>query len=151
LAASAACAANGPLKSNPDWKVEIIRQVPEIHSPSVVTCAPDGRIFVAEDPMDMALPSKEPADRILCIFPGGHQTIFAEGLHAVYGMQYVDGKLYVHHVPKFSVFVDDHGVGKDRVVSVDRSVGSGPSATTRGQCPRNPGPESETSMDPRTH
>ncbi|HEV8379370.1 MAG TPA: HEAT repeat domain-containing protein [Tepidisphaeraceae bacterium] len=119
MSAGGVWAANPVLKSNPDWKVEIIRQVPEIHSPSVVTCAPDGRIFVAEDPMDMALSSKDPADRILCVFPDGHQTVFAEKLHAVYGMQYVDGKLYVHHVPKFSVFVDDHGVGKDRVDLID--------------------------------
>jgi putative membrane-bound dehydrogenase-like protein len=115
MAAGGVFAADPAFKSNKDWKVEVIRQVPAIHSPSVVTCAPDGRIFVAEDPMDMGLPSKDPADRILCIFPDGHQTVFAVGLHAVYGMQYVDGKLYVHHVPKFSVFVDDHGVGKDRV------------------------------------
>ena len=119
MAAGGVGAADKPLKSNPDWKVEIIRQVPEIHSPSVVTCAPDGRVFVAEDPMDMGLSSKDPADRILCIFPDGHQTVFAEGLHAVYGMQYLDGKLYVHHVPQFSVFVDDHGIGKDRAELIE--------------------------------
>ncbi|HEV8606988.1 MAG TPA: PVC-type heme-binding CxxCH protein [Tepidisphaeraceae bacterium] len=119
LMGGAVWGANPAFKSNADWKVEVIRQAPEIHSPSVVTCAPDGRVFVAEDPMDMGLPSNEPADRILCIFPDGHQTVFAEKLHAVYGMQYVDGKLYVHHVPKFSVFVDDHGEGKDRVDLID--------------------------------
>src|SRR4030095_12687774 len=82
-------AAEGAFKANKDWKVEVIRQVPEVHSPSVVTCAPDGRIFVAAGAMGMGVPAKDPADRILCIFPDGHQTVFAEKLHAVYGMQYV--------------------------------------------------------------
>ena len=31
-------------------------------------------------------------------------TVFAEKLYAVFGMQYLDGKLYVLHNPKFTVF-----------------------------------------------
>ncbi len=97
------------------WRVELVAKPPALEHPSVVTCAPDGRIFVGEDPMDMRGPSNKPIDRILCIRPGGKTTVFADGLYAVYGLLYLDGKLYVHHTPKLSVFRDDDGVGKDRV------------------------------------
>ncbi|OWK43976.1 PVC-type heme-binding CxxCH protein [Fimbriiglobus ruber] len=98
----------------PDWKVEVVAEAPKLLHPSVVCCAPDGRVFVAEDPMDMGNDSEKPTDRILCFHPGGKVTVFAEKLHAVFGLAYVDGKVYVHHCPKFSVFTDDDGVGKDR-------------------------------------
>jgi putative heme-binding domain-containing protein len=99
-----------------DWKLEVVAQIPHIEHPSVVTCAPDGRIFLGQDPMDMRGPTNKPADSIVCIHPDGRVTEFATRLHAVYGMLYMDGKLYVHHCPKLSVFTDDgSGVGKDRV------------------------------------
>jgi putative membrane-bound dehydrogenase-like protein len=100
----------------PDWKLEIVAAAPRIRHPSVVACAPDGRIFVAEDPMDISAPSANLAlGRILCLHPDGRATVFAEKLYAVFGMQYLEGKLYVLHNPKFSVFKDDLGVGEDRV------------------------------------
>ena len=40
--------------------------------------------------------------------------MFADGLYAVFGLQYLDSKLYVHHSPKFTVFEDNHGVGTNR-------------------------------------
>jgi putative membrane-bound dehydrogenase-like protein len=104
-----------PPKAPPDWKVEVVAKYPDIKYPSVLSFAPDGRVFVAEDPMDMEGPVNKPGDRILCFHPDGKVTVFAEGLYAVFGLQYLDGKVYVHHTPKFSVFTDDHGVGKDRV------------------------------------
>jgi hypothetical protein len=98
-----------------DWKVEVIAKAPAIVHPSVVCCAADGRVFVAEDPMDISAPSANLAlGRILCFHPDGKITVFAEKLYAVFGMQYLEGKLYVLHNPKFSVFRDDNGVGKDR-------------------------------------
>jgi hypothetical protein len=66
-----------------DWKVELIAEVPRIRHPSVVCCAPDGRIFVGEDPMDMGNDSRKPTDRILCFHPDGKVTVFAEGLQTV--------------------------------------------------------------------
>jgi putative membrane-bound dehydrogenase-like protein len=104
-----------PPKGPPDWKVEVVAKFPDIKYPSVLCFAPDGRLFVGEDPMDMEGPVNKPGDRILCFHPDGKVTVFAEGLYAVFGIQYLDGKVYVHHTPKFSVFTDDHGVGKDRV------------------------------------
>ena len=101
------------------WTVELVAETPKIKHPSVVCCAPDGRIFVGEDPMDMGNDSKIPTDRILCFHPDGKVTVFAENLHAVFGLAYIDGKLFVHHTPKFSVFTDNNGVGKDRKDLID--------------------------------
>jgi putative membrane-bound dehydrogenase-like protein len=112
--ASAALAANELPLAPKDWQVQVIAQPPQLIHPSVVTCAPDGRVFVAQDPIDMSLPSDSAGDSILCIFPDGKITTFAENLHAVFGLCYLDGKLYVHHTPVFSVFTDDNGVGRDR-------------------------------------
>src|SRR5437773_646558 len=78
---------------------------PRIRHPSVVACSPDGRVFVAEDPMDISLPKADLTEgRILCLHLDGRITVFAEKLYAVFGMQYLEGKLYVVHAPKFSVF-----------------------------------------------
>lgn len=101
-------------KVHPGWKVTLIAQSPQLLHPSVVCCAPDGRIFVGQDPIDMGLPSNSTGDSILCFHPDGHVTMFATNLHAVFGLAYVDGKLFVHNTPDFTVFTDDHGVGKDR-------------------------------------
>lgn len=96
------------------WKMELILQAPAIAHPSVVCSAPDGRVFVAEDPMDISAPANAALGRIVCLHPDGRLTVFAEGLHAVFGMQYLEGKLYVLHNPKFSVFRDEKGIGKER-------------------------------------
>src|SRR5690349_12348122 len=81
------------LKTHEDWKAEVLLKAPDIQHPSVVTTSPDGRIFVGQDPVDMHLPSDAEADSILCIRPDGTKTVFADKLHAVYGIQYIDGKL----------------------------------------------------------
>ncbi len=97
------------------WKVELVARTPEIKHPSVVCTAPDGRIFVAEDPMDIRedTPPDAKKGRIVCLHPDGRRTIFAEGLQAVYGLQYLEGKLYVLHNPQLTVFRDEQGVGQD--------------------------------------
>src|SRR5829696_7072012 len=40
----------------PDWSIELVATAPQIKHPTVVCSAPDGRIFVAEDPMDISAP-----------------------------------------------------------------------------------------------
>ena len=106
-----------PSPSSPEWKMTILKEKPEIQVPSVVAASPDGRIFFAEDPMDQKGPGNVPGDRILCLHPDGHTTVFADKLYAVFGLAYYDGKLFVHHSPKFTVFRDDveSGTGKDPV------------------------------------
>jgi putative membrane-bound dehydrogenase-like protein len=95
------------------WSLELVARAPRVRHPSVVCCAPDGRIFVGEDPIDMEGPIDARIDRILCLHPDGRTTVFAEGLGPVFGLMYLEGRLYVQHVPKFSVFRDVDGVGKD--------------------------------------
>jgi putative heme-binding domain-containing protein len=70
---------------------------------------------MGQDLNDMGSPTDKPGDRILCIYPDGKIKVFATNLYAVFGLKYIDGKVYVHHTPKFSVFDDDHGVGVNRV------------------------------------
>ena len=109
-----------PLARSP-WKTSLVAQAPEIRHPSVVACAPDGRVFVAEDPMDISRPAHAKEGRIRCIHPDGRITLFAEGLHAIFGMQYLEGRLYVLHNPKFSVFRDDNGVGKEPMDLIEQT------------------------------
>lgn len=98
-----------------EWKLELVAESPIIKHPSVVCVAPDGRVFVAEDPMDISTDQADAREgRIICLHPDGHSTIYADSLYAVFGMKYLEGKLYVLHNPKFSVFTDDGAVGKDR-------------------------------------
>jgi putative heme-binding domain-containing protein len=94
--------------------MELIAEAPQVNHPTVVCTAPDGRVFVAEDPMDIRVAADATEGRILCLHPDGRWTVFAENLHAVFGMQYLEGKLYVLHNPKFSVFDDNNGVGANR-------------------------------------
>src|SRR5262245_49716559 len=104
----------------PGWSLELIAQAPRIRHPSVVCVAPDGRVFVAEDPMDISSKSASAQEgRIVCLRPDGKMTVFAEKLFAVFGLQYLEGKLYVLHNPKFSVFRDDDGVGRDRTELIE--------------------------------
>ena len=99
----------------PGWKVELVAQTPDIRHPSVICAAPDGRVFVAEDPMDIRedTPAKSRNGRIVCLHADGRRSVFAENLHAVFGMQYLEGKLFVLHNPLLTVFRDDDGVGRD--------------------------------------
>jgi putative heme-binding domain-containing protein len=99
----------------PGWVVIEIARVPRLHHPSAVAVAPDGRVFVCEDKMDMSGPVNQPVNRIVCVHPDGRITVFANEIYAAFGMEYVDGKLYVHHSPRFSVFADGGDVAKDRI------------------------------------
>src|SRR6266850_4603861 len=105
---------NGLPTCPPDWKVEVVAEVPQLIHPSAVCAAPDGRVFVGQDPMDMGAASDKPTDYILCFHPNGKVTVFATNLYAVFGLSYLDGKVYVHHCPKVTVFRDDKSLGKDR-------------------------------------
>lgn len=116
----ATCAGEIP-QVRANWKIELIAEAPKIKYPSVVVCAPDGKVFVAEDPMDIARPANVAEGRILCFHPDGRVTVFAEGLHAVFGMQYLEGKLFVLHNPRFSVFRDDDGIGRDRAEVIEQT------------------------------
>lgn len=97
----------------PDWKVEVLARSPQLRHPTVVCAAPDGRVFVGEYPQDMEGPADAKIGRVLCVRPDGRVGIFADKLGAVFGLLWFDGKLYVHHVPKLTIYRDDDGVGRD--------------------------------------
>jgi putative heme-binding domain-containing protein len=102
-----ACAADDGLPTcAPGWTVEVVAAAPRVLHPTAVACAPDGRVFVCEDYMDMPGPVDRPVNRILCVHPDGRITVFADKVHVVFSMEYIDGKLFVHHCPRFSVFAD---------------------------------------------
>ena len=117
-------AANPPVpRPRPGWSIELVAQAPAIRHPSVVCAAPDGRIFIAEDPMDISSARADMREgRIVCLHPDRQMTTFAEGLHAVFGMQYLEGKLYVLHNPRFSVFTDANGIGRDRTELIEQTL-----------------------------
>lgn len=96
------------------WRIELVAEAPKIQHPTVVACAPDGRVFVGEDPMDMKPPARKKEGRVLCLHPDGKITVFADRLYAPFGLLYLEGKLYVNHGPHLSVYADGGGAGKDR-------------------------------------
>ena len=60
------------------WEIKLVAEAPVIRHPSVVCVAPDGRVFVAEDPMDISTKkASEQLGRIICLFPDGRMTVFA--------------------------------------------------------------------------
>src|SRR5262249_40407147 len=94
---------------------EVVAEAPRVRHPSIVATAPDGRVFVGEDPMDISAPADARLGRLLCFHPDGRVTVFADRLHAVFGLAYLEGKLYVQHAPQLTVFTDGGDVGKDPV------------------------------------
>jgi putative heme-binding domain-containing protein len=70
--------------------------------------------------MDISAPRADlEQGRILCLHPDGRVTTFADRLHAVFGMQYIDGKVFVLHNPKFSVLADGGDAGRDEAALVE--------------------------------
>jgi hypothetical protein len=77
------------------FKIRLVAAVPAVQYPSQVATAPDGSLFVGEDPMDQVGPADKPIDRILLFRDGKPQVVFAERLNAIFGMVWYDGALYV--------------------------------------------------------
>ncbi len=93
------------------WKAELVVKAPAIAYPTAIVAAPDGTIYVGQDPMDMPGPATEPIDSVIGI-KGGNITVFASGLWAVMGLEWIDDTLYVVHAPFLSAFKDTDGDGK---------------------------------------
>ena len=83
--------------------------------------------------MDMSGPVDRPVNRILCVHPGGRITVFAEQIYAAFGMEFIDGKLYVHHSPRFSVFTDGGDTGRDRVDLIETTNPAPWGSASRGK------------------
>jgi putative membrane-bound dehydrogenase-like protein len=110
--ASAAEPASPPLPEVAEgWKAELVVQAPAIVFPTAIVAAPDGTVYLGQDPMDMPGPPTVPNDSVVAI-RGGKVAVFAEKLWAVMGLEWADGTLYVVHPPYLSAFRDTDGDGK---------------------------------------
>ena len=94
------------------FKIRLVAAVPAVQYPCQVATAPDGSLFVGEDPMDQVGPATKPIDRILLFRDGKEPVVFAEKLNAIFGMVWHDGALYVMNMPHLTVLRDTDGDGK---------------------------------------
>jgi hypothetical protein len=68
----------GALPKVPDgFKIRLVAAVPAVQYPSQVATAPDGSLFVGEDPMDQVGPADKPIDRILLFREGKQPVVFS--------------------------------------------------------------------------
>ncbi len=94
------------------FEIRLVAAVPAVQYPCQVATAPDGSLFVAEDPMDQIGPADKPIDRILLFRGENEPVVFAEKLNAVFGMAWRDGALYVMNMPNLTVLRDTDGDGR---------------------------------------
>ena len=105
--------ARADLPTVPDgFTIRLVAAVPAVQYPCQVATAPDGSLFVGEDPMDQVGPADKPIDRILLFRDGKEPVVFADKLNAIFGMVWHDGALYVMNMPHLTVFRDRDGDGK---------------------------------------
>ena len=111
------------------FSARLVATVPAVTFPCQIATAPDGSLFVAEDPMDQVGPYESDHGRILLLRDGKEPVVFADGLRAVFGMVWRDGALYVMHMPRLTVFRDTDGDGKaDSRKELFKDLGPGPKA-----------------------
>lgn len=116
------------------FEIRLFAAVPAATFPCQVATAPDGSLFVAEDPMDQVGPYEADHGRIVRFGAGADgrpstdkPTVFADNLRAVFGMAWRDGALYVMHMPYLSIFRDTDGDGKaDQRKDLFKDLGPGP-------------------------
>ncbi len=113
LVLSVSLSARAALPKVPEgFEVRLVATVPAVLYPCQVATAPDGSLFVAEDPMDQVGPVRGQHGRILLFREGKEPVVFADGFRAIFGMAWRDGALYVLHMPFLTVLRDTDGDGK---------------------------------------
>ncbi len=123
LVAAGRSPAAGP-KVPEGFEARLVAAVPAVNYPCQVATAPDGSLFVAEDPMDQVGPYESFKGRILRLRDGKDPEVFAEGFRAVQGMAWREGALYVSHMPFLTVVQDTDGDGKaDRKTDLFKDLG----------------------------
>ncbi|MEO6708460.1 MAG: HEAT repeat domain-containing protein, partial [Planctomycetota bacterium] len=97
------------------FQVDLVDAAPNLRWPSAVHCLADGSLLVAEDPMDMPGPTDEPLDRLWLYrwkADGSFtRTLYAEQLFASFGLEEIDGAVYVMNMPHLTVLRDRDGDG----------------------------------------
>jgi putative heme-binding domain-containing protein len=109
-------------KVPPGFQVELLLEAPAIEAPTALCVAPNGDVYFAEDPMDMAGPPTKNLDRIWLLRGGDpkKKVLFADKMWAVMGLEIVRDKLYVVHAPHVTVFtLDADGKAKERTELFD--------------------------------
>ena len=100
-----------PMPKVPEgWKVELVTQAPAIAFPTAIVAAPDGTIYLGQDPMDMPGPVNKPIDSVVAI-KDGKVRVFADKLWSVMGLEWIDDTLYVVHAPYLTALRDTDGDG----------------------------------------
>jgi len=106
------------------FQIRLIAAVPAVKYPCQLATAPDGSLFVGEDPMDQLGPADKPIDKILLFRPGKEPVVFAEDLSAIFGMLWHDGALYAMNMPNLTVLRDTDGDGKaDKRTEIFKDMG----------------------------
>jgi sugar lactone lactonase YvrE len=107
--------AQDPVRVPDGWTVETVLEAPRLLHPTVVAPAPDGTVYVAEDPMDMEGPVDARLGRVLRIAPDGGVSVFLEKLGPVFGLAWHEGRLYVHDCLSLNAWRDRDGRAVDPV------------------------------------
>ncbi len=94
------------------FAIRLVAAVPAVQYPSQVATAPDGSLFVAEDPMDQVGPASKAINRILVFKDGKEPIVFADKLFAIFGMVWHKGSLFVMNMPHLTELRDRDGDGK---------------------------------------
>jgi putative membrane-bound dehydrogenase-like protein len=116
LAAPAPHATPAP-KAPAGFKVELVLQAPDIEAPTALCVAPNGDVYIAEDPMDMGGPPTKNLDRIWMLKGGDpkQKVLVADQMWAVMGLEVVGNKLYAVNAPHVTVFtLDADGKARSR-------------------------------------
>jgi hypothetical protein len=98
-----------------DWKVEVVAEAPKLLYPTAISTHRTARFFGGRRTIDMGGPADQPIDRVVLCSPGWKDHGVRDELGLRVRLQYLDGKLFVNHAPKCSVFTDRDSVGVDRV------------------------------------
>ena len=107
-----------PSPSTPEWKMTILKEKPDDPGPLGRRCSPrrprssSPKTRWTSGPRQQARPTASSASTPTARSPSSPTSSTPSS-----ASPYIDGKLYVHHTPKFSVFTDDvaTGVGKNPV------------------------------------
>ena len=103
-----------PILSDPALKLEVFATYPDVETPTTVAAAPDGSVYIGNDPRDSRLNTINPECTVVrysSMAADRKKTVFADKLYSPAGMAWHDGWLYVIHDPLLTRFKDTKGTG----------------------------------------